>query len=130
IVFTDGEDTEGGYSINQIIEEACMHNVRIFTVGLSNGVNDRVLSEIAFETNGAVMLAEEAEQLIAQYSSLGQLLHGEAQIYRIRMSVRKNSGASWYNGNLLSSVISLELSEDYTIRFPIERYIVENPICN
>lgn len=119
IAFTDGEDTEGGVTTNAIIQAACANGINIYTVGLGNSVNTRVLSEIAFETGGAVMLAEDAIQLVALYSSLGDLLHGEGRFYNLQMEISR-TGGSWSLNEEVSGTVMLPLSEDITINFPYE----------
>lgn len=129
VAFTDGEDTEGSYTVPQIIQRACAEGVRVYTVGLGSAVNFLELSSIAFETGGAVMLAEDAIQLIALYNSLGALLHGQAEFYRMRLQVINGDGA-WETGDIISGNIALQLSESFTINFPYEvlvRNIQDDP---
>lgn len=123
IAFTDGQNTSSGPSVNTIIEAACAKNVRLYTVGLSNSVDNGVLSELAFETKGAVMIAEQADQLIAQYSSLGKLLHGEARYYNLRLRVIKSSG-NWRIGDILSAILSLRLPNNKRLKFFIQRTLL------
>ncbi|MEO0581107.1 MAG: vWA domain-containing protein [Bacteroidota bacterium] len=119
IAFTDGKDTNGGVSIDAIVEEACANDIKIFTVGLSSGIDAGELSEVAFRTGGAVMLAADAQQLVSLYSSLGELLHGEAEFYKLRMSVRNPSG-SFRAGSRVSGFINLNLSEQYPVQLPFQ----------
>ena len=126
IAFTDGQDTHGGVSIDALVELACQNGVSIYTVGLSEGVDESVLSEIAFRTGGAVMLAADALQLISLYSSLGDLLHGEARFYKIRLEV-KNRVGDWQPGTSLGGTLDLNLSEDYPVVLPFQtRLTFEN----
>lgn len=122
VAFTDGQDTEAGISINSIIQQACANNVRIYTVGLGSGVDTDVLTKIAFETDGAVMLAEDALQLVSLYNSLGELLHGKAQLYKIVMQFKREAG-NWQVGHEIAGTLSLPLSETMTINFPFRSTI-------
>ena len=117
VAFTDGADTEGGVSIDELIQNACAFGVRLFTVGLGEGVDKSVLSRLAFETGGAVMLAEDALQLIALYNSMGDLLHGQAQLYRLTLSVENQFGA-WEAGDVFEANIALPLAQGLTVNFP------------
>jgi len=137
IAFTDGADTDSGVSIDQLIEKACENDVRIFTVGLGGGVSLEELSEIAFETGGAVMLAENAIQLVSLYSSMGELLHGRAEFFKMRIKLKNNSSI-WQVNNTAIANINLVLNEDYKINFPIRKRVTANdklkfyeqvPIC-
>lgn len=138
IVFTDGQDTEGGITISDLVDRACSENVNVFTVGLSNGVDKSVLSQIAFQTGGAVMLAADALQLVSLYNSLGQLLRGQAQYYRVRLQAR-NSSRAYGPGSRISGVLNLNLSKKFPLVYPFEEILTfENsgniderlPSCN
>lgn len=88
IVFTDGDDTYGNSTPAQIIELAKQKGVAVHTVGLGAGLgNVGTLSNIANETGGYFMLAEDAEQLISYFGSLGNLLIGGASFYRLRFVI-------------------------------------------
>ncbi len=81
VIFTDGEDTEGGWSIPELIDFAVSKGVRIYTVGLSSGINNKVLSRLAVKTGGAFIKAYNAPQLVSAFGTLGRILEGTAQIY-------------------------------------------------
>ncbi len=117
VAFTDGQDTQGGVSINEIVERACATGVKVYTVGLSRSVDESVLSEIAIRTNGAVMLAEDALQLVSLYRSLGELLQGSARLYKMTITV-ENTARPWRTGNDLEGVLNLNLSEEYPVTLP------------
>ncbi|MEO1259841.1 MAG: VWA domain-containing protein [Bacteroidota bacterium] len=122
VAFTDGGDTAGGVSVNELIQKACAEEVRIYTVGLGDGIEFDVLSEIAFRTGGAVMLAEDAVQLVALYNSLSDLLHGKARFYRAVMQFKRLIG-EWNVGDQLTGTLSLPLSESLTINYPFHSTI-------
>lgn len=87
IVFTDGEDTQGGATLYDIANAASNNGVKVFTVGLSSSVNFYVLAQMANLTGGAFMMTDDAEALISYYGTLGNLLHGSANFYRTRWSL-------------------------------------------
>ena len=117
IVFTDGDDTEGG-SISQIISDAVEENIEIYTIGLSLGVNERALTTIAHNTGGAIMFAEDALQLITLYSSLGELLRGSYDYYDICVEVNREYW-DWSTGNEITFQLILELIGGEKITFPV-----------
>lgn len=124
IAFTDGDDTDQGVTIPQLVSYAQNKGVRVYTVGLGGGVDDEVLSTIAFETCGAVMFAEDAEQLVALYSSLGALLHGQALLYQFEIKVKRIAG-DWLPNQVIAGNISLPLSTAYTINYPFTTTVLE-----
>ena len=91
VLFTDGQDTEGGVSLDQIIDRANKNNIQIYTVGLSQDVEVGVLSKMAQETGGAFIWAENARQLISGFGTLGNLLSGEAPYYQTQWEVTTTS---------------------------------------
>jgi hypothetical protein len=123
IAFTDGANTDSGVSVDQLIDKACDNDVRIYTVGLGNGVSFAELSEIAFETNGAVLLAENAIQLVSLYSSMGELLHGNVEAFKLRVKVEQED--KWKLGQYVVVDIKLKLSESIIVNFPIRLRIKE-----
>src|SRR5690606_12642969 len=79
IVFTDGADTEGGALPHQIVNKAVGSDVQVFTVGLGAFLpNLDILAEIAHQTGGYFMWAQDARQLISYFGTLDNLLHGNA----------------------------------------------------
>jgi len=81
VVFTDGEDTNGGKTIANIVQEAKSQGVKVFTVGLGQA-DTAVLSQMALPTGGSMMFAADARQLISQFGTLGNLLSGNLTYYR------------------------------------------------
>ncbi len=77
-----------------------------------------VLSKLAFETDGAVMLAEDALQLISLYNSLSDLLHGEVDYYKMKVGLEKSSG-TWKSGDQVNLLINLSLLNTLDLEFPV-----------
>lgn len=123
IVFTDGEDTNSSTTPQNIIDYAGSQGVQIFTIGLGNVVNYQALTEIALGTGGAVMLAQDALQLIALYNSLSDLLHGDGTFYETCWQAKKPNGSDWVSGDDVISALNLTLPTgevvEYFIRFKI-----------
>ena len=123
IVFTDGEDTNSSTSIQAIIDYASQLGVQIFTIGLGNVVNYQALTDIALGTGGAVMLAQDALQLVALYNSLSDLLHGDGTFYETCWQAKKSDGTDWVSGDDIITALDLTLPTgeviEYFIRFKI-----------
>lgn len=118
IVFSDGEDTYGG-NVSQLIEKANDLNIKIYSVGLGNGVDNSILADISLETGGSLMWAEDAPQLIALYSSLGELLNGSAAYYRTQWTAKKLSG-DWISGDELFTNVKVSLPDGTLITLPVK----------
>jgi hypothetical protein len=118
IVFTDGDDTNGGKTLQQVIDYANTQQIKVFTVGLSNGVDVRVLSDMALQTNGAFMWADDAKQLITMFGTLGDLLEGTANLYKL--SCKAAAASSWRAGNTFTSYLQVSLPAGEEIRVPFK----------
>lgn len=115
IAFTDGADTYGRASIPSIIEEADSLNIPVYTIGLGTNTDLSELAQIAYQTGGAVMLADDAIQLIALYTSLADLLRGGTNIYKLRItipSLRFNQGSN-------NSFVTITLPDGEQIRLQL-----------
>ena len=69
ILLSDGYDTEGGYTVNNIATMARAKNIKIFTIGLGNGIDVDTLSAIATQTGGKYYHATVASELEGIYIS-------------------------------------------------------------
>lgn len=107
VVFTDGQDTDGGTSLDDVVALANQRNVPVYTVGLSSSVDVSVLSEMALRTGGAIMWAGDARQLVSAYKTLGGVLSGSLAYYRTRWTVRRTSG-NWARGSWLTSSVTIQ----------------------
>jgi hypothetical protein len=92
VVFTDGEDTDGTYDLDDIAQEAASQGVRVFPVGLSDGTDTGVLAEIAQRTGGAAFWSTDARRLVSYYRTLGNILRGTATAYQTRWRMTRSSG--------------------------------------
>ena len=71
IVFlTDGDDTHSDYYYSYIIDLAKEKNIKIFTIGLSQNVNNDRLQSIAEETGGAYFYSDEAGDLYSCFDDI------------------------------------------------------------
>jgi hypothetical protein len=107
VVFTDGADTTCTSPENcrtvreQTIQQANANQVRLFTIGLSSGVDVAALGELANQTDGAFLYADTAEQLLPLYGSLGRLLSLSLPTYRLRWTVQAGAGNAFVPGATL-----------------------------
>jgi hypothetical protein len=102
LIFTDGDDTGGGWTIDQVIAEANNLSVPLHMVGLGSSTKTEVLARMAYQTGGTFMQAANAGELIALYGNLGALLRGSTGGYRTRWTATltpttfaNRNGAFW-----------------------------------
>lgn len=105
VVFTDGADTSCTSveacraSRLQSIRGAQQDQVRLFTIGLSGGVDIVALGELANQTGGALLYADNTAQLLPLYGSVGQLLSLSLPTYRLRWTVRASTPGVFLSGH-------------------------------
>ena len=105
MLFTDGEDSEcGGPNVcrvkrQRVIDHANAADIEIFTIGLSDEVDFEALGELASGTNGIFLFAENAEQLIPLYGSLGALLSRSLLTYEMEWTVRATADNTFVSGH-------------------------------
>lgn len=105
VIFTDGDDTDCGDANTcrirrqDTIAAANTAKVRVFTIGLSSGVNFEALGELANQTGGAFLFADSAEQLIPLYGSVGKLLSLSLPTYRLRWTIQAAATDVFLSGN-------------------------------
>lgn len=107
VVFTDGKDTDGGWTREQVTSLARSKSVKLFTVGLSEQVDVKVLSQMAAETGGSMVWAKDARQLVSLYGTLGNMLRGRARFYRSRWTSTLSSG-TWDLGGWFYTSIQIQ----------------------
>jgi hypothetical protein len=107
VVFTDGADTSCASQEacrlrrEQTILGARQDQVRLFTVGLSRGVDIAALGELANGTGGALLYADNAAQLVPLYGSVGRLMSLSLATYRLRWTVRADGPDAFRPGQAL-----------------------------
>ena len=115
LMFTDGDDTDCGDAETcrtrrqQAIDAANAEQVRVFTIGLSSGVNFEALGELANKTGGAFLFADSAEQLIPLYGSVGKLLSLSLPTYRLRWTVQSGTVGAFQSGNALLGRVEVKV---------------------
>jgi hypothetical protein len=107
VVFTDGADTSCGSpqacraSRDRSIQHAKQDQVRVFTIGLSSGVDTAALGELANKTGGALLYADNVRQLLPLYGSVGRLLSQSLPTYRLRWTVQAGAPGAFRSGDTL-----------------------------
>lgn len=107
VVFSDGADTtcagtEACRSRRaRSIAEARQDQIRIFTIGLSSGVDVAAMAELAHQSGGAFLYADNAEQLLPLYGSVGRLLSLSLPSYRLRWTVQADAVGAFRAGSTL-----------------------------
>lgn len=120
ILFTDGADNYGGRTPSEIISYANGKGIQVFTVGLGYSLSNlAVLADIAENTDGYFMWAQDAQQLISYFGTLGNLLKGNAGYYRTRWelsTVQKLVSKRTYLFNL---VVKISNTKSVTFAVPV-----------
>jgi von Willebrand factor type A domain/Bacterial Ig-like domain (group 2) len=119
VVFTDGEDTAGGFTIPQVVSQATASGVKVFTVGLGSA-NTRVLSQMSVPTGGAMMFAGDARQLISMFGTLGNLLSGNLAYYQTCWRVTTDQDAFGIGAWFSTSIKITSGNGDFYIPFSLE----------
>ena len=110
IVFTDGENTDGSATIDDIETVSASTGVKVFTIGLSSSVDFRVLAQIAGRSGGAFIWAGDARQLVSLYGTLGDILRGSMSFYRIKWKANLSSG-TWGQGGFISHSVNISVPQ-------------------
>ena len=114
VLFTDGEDSEcGGPNVcrakrQRVIAHANAADIEIFTIGLSDEVDFEALGELASGTNGIFLFAENAEQLIPLYGSLGSLLSRSLLTYEMEWTVRATADNTFVSGHSILGRLQID----------------------
>ena len=113
LVFTDGADTtcpsvETCRSVRErTIQSAQQAQVRLFTIGLAQGIDVATLGELADHTGGAFLYAANAAQFLALYGSVGKLMSMSLPTYRLRWTVQAAAGATFRPGDTLMGKVQV-----------------------
>jgi len=119
ILFTDGNNTTSGTTLPQLTDYASNMGVQIYTVGLSRSVDFSVLAQIAGNTGGSFMWAQDARQLITMFGTLGDLLSGNASYYSTRWQVSREGG-TWQSGTSIVTELIITLKDGSSFSVPFE----------
>lgn len=92
IAYTDGFENSSSVDIDDVINAARSNNIKIYTIGLGNFVDEDDLSRIAEDTGGEFFKAPSSSELLAIYNGIRSEFGG---IYRITttdpQSTKKNA---------------------------------------
>ncbi len=83
VVLTDGEDTESRIKLKDLIDEARLNDVTVYTIGLDVGgisTGRRFLEQIADETGGRAFFVKKASELAGTYGLIAEELRTQYQI--------------------------------------------------
>ena len=71
VVLTDGEDTQSSNTHLNVIQQAQIQSIPIFTIGLGRGIGFPSLQNIARETGGTFVEAVDADALVRLFQAIG-----------------------------------------------------------
>ena len=129
LLFTDGEDNDSRWDLDDVIDFANLHDVSVHVMALSREADTETLSRLAQSTGGSMAFASEAEQLMSYYGGLGNYLSGRGGFYRTRWKLtlsgglgRLSSGFAWvrtiaivWSGGLIRFPFRLDLGVDGSV---------------
>ena len=92
IVLADGDNNQGGASLDEVVELANTRGVPVHTIGLKEDVNWETLSRLARETGGSMAESLDARQVVTHFDSLGPYLSGSGQYFRLHGTVDVQDG--------------------------------------
>ena len=113
LVFTDGADTTCSNADTcrtlreRTVQGALKAQVRLFTIGLAQGIDVATLGELADRTGGAFLYADNAAQFLALYGSVGKLMSLSLPTYRLRWTVQAAAGATFRPGDTVLGKIQV-----------------------
>ena len=126
VVFTDGADTycadAEACRVNrqQTIAGARADGTRLFTIGLSSAVDIAALGELANQTGGAFLYADNTEQLLSLYGSVGALVSLSQPTYRLRWTVTAAAAAAFVSGQSLLGHVQVKVgSSSFDVPFVV-----------
>ena len=86
IVLSDGFDFGSTNTLNQVISNATLKGVPIFTIGLGSSVNTAVLTQMANDTGGQFFTAQTSQNLATIYQQLSSVLYEKQYILEFNQS--------------------------------------------
>jgi hypothetical protein len=118
VIFTDGADTTCGsadacrLARERTIEAAKRDGMRLFTIGLSDRVDVVALGELANRTGGAFLYADNTQQLLPLYGSVGNLVSLGQPTYRLRWSVNAATAGALRSGAALLGHVQVKAGQN------------------
>lgn len=97
LTFTDGEDTNGGKTSEEVVQQAKDQQVFLYNIGLGDVSTDLLLDQ-AVTTGGAFMYAKDARQLISIFGNLGKLLTNTAIYYQTEWTISGKDSKTLFEG--------------------------------
>jgi len=119
VLFTDGDDTVCPLSDEETCKDNAIQNaidskVDIFTIGLSDAVDFEALADLADRGNGIFLFAENAEQLIPIYGSLGNLLSRSLTTYKITWTIQAAAPNTFVAGRSILGRVQIRTGSNTT----------------
>jgi hypothetical protein len=93
------------------------NGIRLFTIGLSSGVDAAALEDLANRSGAVFLYADSAEQPVPLYGSLGKLLSLGPPTYRLRWTIEAPAAGALSQGHTLLRKVRVRASAS-TINLP------------
>ena len=116
LTFTDGDDTQGGFTSEEICTFAKSKSVKLYNIGLREA-DAPALSQQALCAGGAFMFAKDARQLISMFGNLGKVLGGLGQYYHTQWEIKPKTGTFPSSGELQLNM-KITLPYEGTLQVP------------
>ncbi|XHS79940.1 VWA domain-containing protein [Burkholderiaceae bacterium UC74_6] len=117
VVLTDGADTTCGtvdacrLSRQRTIDGARQDGVPIVTIGLSHAIDVAALGDLANQTGGAFLYAENTQQLLSLYGTVGALLSQSQPTYRLRWTAVAAAPGTFHSGDSLLGRVQVKVGQ-------------------
>ena len=99
VVFTDGMDN-GPSSLEEAVNNAQNQDVKLVTIGLGEGTNRQVLSEMAQETDGYSIWSGNTKQLASAFVDLEELLRENKTTYTLDFELNVSGAGDFFPGTV------------------------------
>lgn len=118
VAFTDG--VAGGKTAYQnALSNAIENNIPLYNISLLN--KSKVLKQQAFDTHGAYIQVDNAEQLLSVFGNLGGLINGTSTIYYTEWTASRTDGKFTKKGRINHEmIIKLPYGDKTEIKLPFE----------
>lgn len=123
IAFTDGNDNDSQAGPQSVIN-AALGKMPVIVIVLNDGgttiTTQNEMTQIAVQTGGAFIEAQDVTGVISAYSSMAEFLTGSAFIYNLRVQLTHENGTDWFPGEFVSTQLRINLPGSDDISVPVQ----------
>ena len=128
VLFTDGVDSvciassNPPCGVNESIAKSVAQNVDIFTIGLGTDIDVDTMRQLAQGGRGFFLFAENAQQLLPIYRSLGELLSQTLATYRMEWTIRADAPATYQTGQTILGNLGIDTGDE-VLNLPLRLFL-------